>query len=131
MISLVLISHSYKLAEGLKELVEQLVHDKVKVIAAGGLDEDTIGTNVERIYNSLTEAMNPDGILVLVDLGSAVLSTEAAIDMLSEEDKKLVKISNASLVEGAVIGSIEASIGSDLEKTNKAAEDAKNLNKLN
>lgn len=130
MISIILISHSYKIAEGLKELVGQLVQDKVKVIASGGLDEDTIGTNVERIYNSLNEAKNPEGILVLVDLGSAVLSTEAAIDMLPEEDRKLVKISNAPLVEGAVIASIEASIGSDLEKSNKAAEDAKDLNKL-
>jgi len=130
MISLVLISHSFKIVEGIKELVEQLVQGKVKVLASGGLDEYTIGTNVERIYNSLMEAKNPDGILVLVDLGSSVLSTEAAIDMLPEEDRKLVKISNAPLVEGAVIASIEASIGSDLEKTNKAAEDAKKLNKL-
>jgi len=106
MIAIVLVSHSYAVASGTKALADQMSQGRVQVFAAGGLDEQTIGTNVERIHNALTQAMNPDGVLVLLDLGSAVLSAQMAVEMLSPEDQARVVLSEAPLVEGAVIASV-------------------------
>ena len=130
MIAIVLVSHSYEVAVGASKLARQMCQDRVTIIDAGGLSETEIGTNVERIHNALQQAMNPDGVLVLLDLGSAILSTQMAIEMLPEEDQPLVILSEAPLVEGAIIAAIEASVGNDLNKVNAAAEAASSLRKL-
>jgi dihydroxyacetone kinase phosphotransfer subunit len=130
MIGIVVISHSPKIAEGVRELAEQMTQGKVRIIDAGGVDEQTIGTNAEKILAALNELADADGILVLVDLGSAVMSAQVAIEMLPEDRQALVKISNAPLVEGAVIAAIESSIGKDLDEVNAASEAAHYLNKL-
>lgn len=131
MIGIVIVSHSSLISEGVKDLASEMTQGRVKIIPAGGVDDSpTIGTNAERIYQALLEASNPDGVLVLADLGSAVLSTQAAIEMLPEADQKHVLLSNAPLVEGAVIAAAQASIGNDLEAVNAAAEAASTMNKL-
>jgi phosphoenolpyruvate---glycerone phosphotransferase subunit DhaM len=132
MIAIVVVSHSYHIAEGTKALADQMSQGRVRVLAAGGLDENNIGTNVERIYAALKKATayTEDGVLVLLDLGSAVLSTQMAVEMLSEADQKRVLISEAPLVEGAIIASVEASLGHSLEQVNRAAEAANTLRKL-
>ena len=130
MTGIVIISHSSKIAEGIKELAEQMVHGKAKVIAAGGLDDKTIGTNAERILVALNKLSDASGILVMVDLGSAVMSARAAIEMLPEYRQGAIKISNAPLVEGSIIAAIEASIGADLDQVNAAAEATREVNKL-
>jgi PTS hybrid protein len=130
MISIVIVSHSYQIAEGVKTLALEMAKGKVKILAAGGLDSSTTGTNAVRILEALQEANNPDGTLVMADLNSAILSTQTAIEMLPEADQKRVKISNAPLVEGAIFAAIQASIGSDLETVNAEAEAASTLDKL-
>lgn len=130
MIAIVLVSHSPKVAQGTKDLADQMSQGRVKVIAAGGVDDHTIGTNVDRIHAALIEAMNDDGVLVLLDLGSAVLSTQMAIEMLPEDQQQRVKISEAPLVEGGVIASVEASLGHTLDKVNDAAEATSTMRKL-
>ncbi len=130
MIGIVIVSHSPLIAEGVRDLASEMTQGKVKIIPAGGLDDTTIGTNAERIYQALLEASNPDGVLVLADLGSAVLSTQAAIELLPEADQKYILLSNAPLVEGAVVAAVQASIGDTLEAVNAAAEAASTMNKL-
>ncbi len=130
MVGIVIVAHSYKLAEGVKELAEQMSQGRVSIVAAGGLDKDTIGTNAERILKAISEAYQEDGVLIMVDLGSAILSTEMAIEMLPEEQRKGVKISNAPLVEGAMAAVVEASLGSSLEKVNASALAVVNLPKV-
>jgi dihydroxyacetone kinase phosphotransfer subunit len=107
-----------------------MAQGKTKVIAAGGLDDETIGTNAERILAALNELSDADGILVMVDLGSAVMSAQVAIELLPEERQGVVRISNAPLVEGSIIAAIEASIGADLDQVNAAAEATRELSKL-
>lgn len=124
MVSLVIVSHSARLAQGVKELVEQTVQGRVRVFAAGGLDADTLGTNVETVLQALVEADNPRGTLVLVDLGSAVLSAEAALELLDPEMRTRVRLCAAPLVEGAVAAGVQASLGSDLESVCREALDA-------
>jgi phosphoenolpyruvate---glycerone phosphotransferase subunit DhaM len=130
MISLVIVSHSPKVAEGVKELAEQMSQKRVKIFAAGGVDDQTIGTNVERIHNTLQEAVKEDGALVLLDLGSAVLSAQMAVEMLEPEHQSKVKLSEAPLIEGAIIASVEASLGHSLEAVNAAAEATISMRKL-
>jgi len=130
MIAIVVVSHSAKVAEGVKELAEQMSQNRVKILAAGGVDEHTIGTNAERIYTALTEAMNDNGVLVLLDLGSAAMSAQFAVEMLPAEQQGRVRLSQGPLVEGAIIAAIEASGGNDLDTVNAAAEAAAQLPKL-
>ena len=130
MIGLVLVSHSYALSQGLQEMARQMVHDRVKVAAAGGLDDVTIGTNAERIAEAIRQVYSPDGVLVLLDLSSALLSTQMAIEMLPVAWQPQIKLSGAPLVEGAMMAAIEASLGHDLEVVNSAAEAARSIEKI-
>lgn len=124
MIGIVLISHSYELAQGLLSMTQQAGHDRIKVAAAGGVDEHTVGTNAERIYAAIEQAYSPDGVLILYDLGSALLSTQIALEMLPPERQRNILLSKAPFVEGAVIAAVEASLERSLEAVNTAAEAA-------
>ena len=121
MVNIVIVSHSAKVAAGVKELAEQMTRGRVKVFATGGLDSETLGTNVETILHTLTEADNPDGTLVLMDLGSAILSAETAIELLPPEMRSRVRFCAAPLVEGAIAAGVQASLGSDLEAVSQEA----------
>ncbi|MPN54156.1 Protein-lysine deacetylase [bioreactor metagenome] len=89
-----------------------------------------IGTDAVRISRAIAEADTGDGVVVLADLGSAVLSTETAMEFLTEEAQSRVRIADAPIVEGAVSAAIQATIGSPLEKVADAAERAHTLHKL-
>jgi len=130
MISIVIVSHSAQIADGLKILAEQISQGKIKIYTAGGVDDNTIGTNVERIHKALQDAKNPEGVLVLLDLGSAVMSTEMAVEMLSKEDQALVRMSDAPLVEGTIIAAVEASLGNSLDEVKESAEATATMSKL-
>ncbi|GAG58215.1 unnamed protein product, partial [marine sediment metagenome] len=121
MVGIVIVAHSAKLAEGIKELAEQMSQGRVLIAAAGGLDNNTIGTNAERIFEAINAVYQPDGVLILLDLGSAVLSTEIAIQMLDLEKQSKVLMSEAPILEGAIAATVEASIGSSLKKVDNAA----------
>lgn len=132
MIGVVLVSHSYLLAQGLHDFVSQVAKDKVNIAHAGGVDEVTLGTNAERIKHAIETVYSPEGVLVLVDLGSALLSVETAIDMLPAKMKPHIKLSNAPLVEGAYVAVVQASLelGESLEELNAIAEAAKDMQKI-
>ncbi len=130
MVGIVIVSHSAKVADGVKEMAEQMSQGRVPIAAAGGVDDETMGTNAERIFAALQEAYSPDGVLVLMDLGSAVMSAQMAIEMLDEEKRGLVRMSDAPLVEGAIVAAVESSLGRTLEEVNKAAEAAGNMRKI-
>lgn len=122
MVGIVIVAHSRKLAEGVKELADQMSQGKVSIVAAGGLDNnDTIGTSVDRILKAINDAYHTKGVLVLMDLGSAVLSTKMAIQMLPSEKQTKIVMSEAPIVEGSIIAAVEASIGSTLEKVDSTA----------
>lgn len=132
MIALVIVSHSPKVAQGVKELAEQMVGDKVPIYPAGGVDDDTIGTNAERIADALKKAAGvaDDGVLIFVDLGSAVMSARMAIEMLEEEQKAKMRLTTAPLVEGSVIAAVEAATGRSLDEVERAALATRQMEKL-
>ena len=130
MVGIVLVSHSALLARGLQEITAEMSHSQVKIVAAGGIDNQTMGTNAERIRRAIESVYSLDGVLILFDLGSALLSTEVALESLTSEMRENIVISDAPMVEGAVVAAVEASLGRSLARVNAAAEAARNMPKL-
>jgi len=129
-VGLVVVSHSAKIAEGVVELAGQMA-GQVRIRAAGGTDDGGIGTDATLIAAAIAAADEGDGVLVLVDLGSAVLSAQLAIDELVEEETRhRVRIAEAPVVEGAVVAAIQASTGSSLDEVDQAARDAATMTKV-
>src|SRR5579883_590056 len=124
-VSLVIVSHSARLAEGVAELAGQMASGKVAIAAAGGAADGSLGTSLEKVLAALEQVDGPDGTLVLLDLGSAAMVAEMAVEAFAAHYR--VMLSPASLVEGAVIAAVEASIGNSLEEVAEAAAAAHTL----
>jgi PTS hybrid protein len=133
-VGIVVVSHSGELAEATVALVRQLANlaeDGPRLVAAGGLDDGTLGTDAVRIAAAITEADAGAGVVVVADLGSAVLSTATAIDeLLPPEQAARSVISGGPLVEGTFVAAVQASAGDDLDGVRAAADDASALDKL-
>lgn len=129
-VNLVLVSHSLQLAEGVRELAAQMTQGKVRIAVAGGTADGRLGTDANAILAAIEEVRGPEGVLVLVDLGSAVLSTQLAIEQLPDGPGGQVLLSNAPFVEGAVIAAVEASIESGLDAVAAAALGARQMEKV-
>jgi phosphocarrier protein FPr len=125
-IGIVIVSHSAKLAEGVVELARNMGGADIRIQAAGGLDmpEQPLGTDPMLILNAIEGVYSDDGVLVLMDLGSAILSAEMAIDMLPEEKRNKVILCEAPIVEGAVAAAVQARIGSPLQQVAAEARGA-------
>lgn len=130
MVGVVLVSHSRKLAEGLKELLDQLSQGRIRVEAAGGTEDGGLGTDAVRIQAAVEAADQGDGVLVLMDLGSAVLSARTALEFLAPDLAARTVLGEGPLVEGAVAAAVEASAGSSLEEVRRVAEEAAGYRKL-
>ena len=130
MVGIVIVSHSSKVAEGIREMALQMANPDQKIIAAGGTDAGGIGTDAVKILNAINEADDGDGVVLLVDLGRAVLSAEVAMEMLEEIVRERVRIADTPILEGSISAVVEASIGSPLEAVVATAEEAREINKL-
>ncbi|HET7516844.1 MAG TPA: dihydroxyacetone kinase phosphoryl donor subunit DhaM [Actinomycetes bacterium] len=129
-VGLVVVSHSAKIAQGVVEMAGQMA-EGVRILAAGGADDGGIGTDATLIAEAIAAADEGDGVLILVDLGSAVLSAQVAIDeMVEEETRGRVRIAEAPLVEGAVVAAIQARTGSDLDQVDETARGAARMVKV-
>src|SRR6476659_5488661 len=113
MVGLVVVSHSAKLAEGVAELMRGMAGADVRIATAGGMDlpDQPLGTDANLIHQAIEQVYSPDGVAVLVDLGSAILSTDLALEMLSPEQREHVKIAPAPLVEGGMAAAVQARLG--------------------
>lgn len=118
-VGLVIVSHSARIAEGVVELAAQMA-PTVTIVAAGGTDDGGIGTSFDRVQAALGEADSGDGVVVLCDLGSAVLTTETAIDFAAEPER--IRIADAPIVEGAVAAAVAAEAGGSMDEVVAAAE---------
>jgi len=113
-VGLVIVSHSAQLAVGVAELAGQMAQGATSIVTAGGGANDILGTSVDKIHAAIQAADGPDGVLVLLDLGSAILATEMALELLSSEQNNRIALSFAPLVEGAIAAAIESSLGRSL-----------------
>lgn len=128
MVGLILVSHSKEIAEGTADLVRQMAGD-VEMRPVGGDPDGGIGTDPERLQSAIEET-GADEILVFVDIGSAVLSTEAVVEMLDEPLRGKVRLVDAPLVEGAFAAGVMASTGADAGECIEAAVEARTVSKL-
>lgn len=129
MVGIVIVSHSQKVAEGIRDMALQMSKPEQKIIAAGGLDNNKIGTDVMKISEAIITANTGDGVIVMVDLGSAVMSTDTALELFDSEMRDQVKIADAPILEGTISATVEASLGSPLAKVLATAEGARNFKK--
>src|SRR3954447_20722978 len=118
MVGLVVVSHSRRLADAAVALASEMVHgDDLRIAVAAGLDDDTFGTDAVAIESALTEADDGDGVVVLMDLGSAVLSAELALELLpDDETRSRITLCAAPLVEGLVAAAVAAAGGASRQE---------------
>ncbi|MDZ5783844.1 dihydroxyacetone kinase phosphoryl donor subunit DhaM [Marinococcus luteus] len=128
-VSIIVISHSKELADGIVDLVSQTKQEDVSIAAAGGTEDGEIGTSVDRITGAVESVTTEEGVLLLFDIGSALMNAELALEMLPELEGRIT-IADAPLVEGAYIAAVEAGMGKTLEEVKKAAESAKEWKKI-
>jgi phosphoenolpyruvate-protein phosphotransferase/dihydroxyacetone kinase phosphotransfer subunit len=117
-IGIVLVSHSPKVAEGVAELAREMGGADIRLEPVGGLDlpERPMGTDAVLVMQAIERVWSEDGVLVLMDLGSAVLSAEMALDMLPPDRRDRVLLCEAPFVEGAVAAAVAAKLGRSLQE---------------
>ncbi|MFD5086987.1 dihydroxyacetone kinase phosphoryl donor subunit DhaM [Kitasatospora sp. NPDC058406] len=126
-VGIVLVSHSARLAAGLKELLGELASDAVRVVVAAGTETGGLGTSYDLIARAVAEADAGAGVVVLPDLGSSVLT---AVTVLEDDPRPGVVLVDAPFVEGAVSAAVTASTGAALSEVVAAAEEARGFRKL-
>jgi len=130
LVGIVIVSHSAQIGVGTVELARQLAGDDLRIEWAGGTADGELGTDAVAIMTAITAADTGAGVVVLVDLGSAVLATQTALELLGPDAAARVRLSGGPLVEGAVVAAVQASVGDDLGAVLAAAEEAASLPKI-
>lgn len=126
MVGIVIVSHSEKIAQGVIDLCKQMAAD-VPMAAAGGLPGGEIGTDFRRIYEAVEAVRSDDGVVILFDMGSALMTTEMVMEQF--EDVK-IKLADAPVVEGAIAAAIASAVGHPLERVLEEARQAVETPKL-
>lgn len=126
MVGIVIVSHSWQLAVGVQELAKQMVQGKVPLAIAGGVDdpENPLGTDAIQVQQAIASVYSDAGVIVLMDLGSALMSAEMALEFLPEQQRQQVRLCEAPLVEGAIAAVVAAAAGSDIEQVITEAREA-------
>ncbi|AYW46105.1 dihydroxyacetone kinase phosphoryl donor subunit DhaM [Tetragenococcus koreensis] len=123
--SLLLLSHSKEITDGIKKMIEQMqTSSEVSIYSLGGTADNEIGSDPTKIVDAVNEAAEEDTFLVFADIGSAILNAEMAQDMLEEEQQNRYYLVDAPLVEGAFAAAITAGTSNDLEQVMSEAKKA-------
>ena len=124
MVGLVLVSHSKRLAESVSELVRQMTTRTFPIAVAAGVGDnhDELGTDAVHIADVLQTLDCPEGVLVLMDLGSAVLSAQTALELLGASAIHPIRLCSAPLIEGAIAAAVQAQAGATLDEVAREAE---------
>jgi PTS hybrid protein len=126
MVGVVVVSHSAEIARGVVELAGQMAGGEVRLEGVGGDSHGTLGTDEGRVREAIHRADDGDGVAILADLGSAVLT----IRHILESGNGGVRLADAPVVEGAVAAAVVASMGLPLDEVVNAAEEARDARKL-
>ncbi|KAB8190001.1 phosphoenolpyruvate--protein phosphotransferase [Nonomuraea phyllanthi] len=124
MVGIVLVAHSAGLAAEAAALARGIAGPGTPVAAAGGTDDGGLGTSVDLIEAALRDVDQGDGVLLIPDLGSSVLTAR-----LLEEDGRVV-VADVPFVEGAIAAAVAAGAGAALADVLEAAEEARAYRKL-
>ena len=126
MVGIVVVSHSQRLAEGAVELAKMMAHE-ARIAPAGGLEDGSAGTSFEKISAAVEEVYSDDGVAILMDMGSAVMTAEMVIEAM--DDKKIIML-DGPVVEGTIVASLEAMMGTPLEELQAKVEESRYTKKL-
>lgn len=126
MVGLVIVSHSENLAKSVVEFTAMMAKEAA-IAPAGGLEDGSFGTSFERIRHAIESVYSDDGVIVLMDLGSAVMTTEMVLEMM--EGKKAA-MADCPLVEGAVAASVSAAGGKSFEEILQELDKVREMRKL-
>jgi PTS hybrid protein len=126
-VGIVVVSHSSEIASGLAGLAGQMAGPEVRIEHAGGTADGSLGTDEGRVREAIRRADQGDGVVVLGDLGSAILTIRHVLDSKANGHVKLI---DAPIVEGAIAAAVVASAGSTLDQVAGAAEEARGARKL-
>jgi PTS hybrid protein len=127
LVGIVLVSHSLDLARGLADLASQVAGTEVRVEPAGGGPDGTLGTSGDAVRNAITRAECGQGVVVLADLGSAILTVR---HLLEGQANGHIRLVDAPFVEGAVAAAVMSAAGQSLEDVARAAEEARGASKF-
>ncbi|MUO33826.1 dihydroxyacetone kinase phosphoryl donor subunit DhaM [Enterococcus gallinarum] len=123
--SILLVSHSQQLTDGLKAMIEDMSDSEtVTLFSLGGTAEGELGSDPTKIVEAVSQSPDAEQILVFADLGSAVLNAELAYDMLEPEQQTRYHLIDAPLVEGAFAAAITAGFSDDLSQITAEAQKA-------
>ena len=126
MVGIVIVSHSLKLAEGVVE-ISKMMAAQAPIVAAGGLEDGSLGTSYEKISAAIEKVYSDDGVMILPDMGSSVMTTEM---VLEDFDKPRVKMIDCPLVEGAVLAAVESLGGKTFEEISRRMEKVRTTKKF-
>jgi phosphoenolpyruvate---glycerone phosphotransferase subunit DhaM len=127
-VGIVVVSHSAEIAAGTVALAAQMAGPEVVIQAAGGTADGRLGTDADRVRAAIAGADSGDGVAVLGDLGSAILTVR---EVLACGDAGCnVRLLDAPLVEGTVTAAVTASTGLSLDEVSEATEGARAVGKL-
>jgi phosphocarrier protein FPr len=117
-VGIVIVAHSSELAEAIKLLAQQMLRKAVPLVSVGGIDDpvNPFGTDATKIQKAIESVFSEDGVIVLMDLGSALLSAEMSLEFLSDEKRKRVHLCEAPLVEGTIAAAVQSEAGGSLEQ---------------
>ena len=117
MVGIVIVPHSQKLAEGVIDLAA-LMAPETPMRAAGGMEDGGFGTSFEKINNAIEEIYSDDGVVILMDLGSAVMTTEMVLEMMEDRNIKMI---DCPIVEGAIAAAVVAAGNASMDEVIQVA----------
>jgi dihydroxyacetone kinase phosphotransfer subunit len=124
MVGIVVVSHSPDLACAAVSLALEMLHGPApRIEIAAGTSDDRLGTDAARVAEAIVAADDGEGVVVIMDLGSALLSAELALELLPQPptDTRLV---SAAFVEGVFAAVIAGAAGAELDAVARDAEEA-------
>ena len=126
-VGIVLLSHSRAIAEGAADVAAQVSAGSVRIVGVGGTEDGRLGTSLDALAGAVDKVSAGAGVVIIPDLGSAVLTVKAYLADLESSD---VVVADAPFVEGAVAAAVTASGGAMLADVLAAAEGARDVRKL-
>jgi len=126
MVGIVIVSHSQKLAEGVAEVAQMMAQD-VPIAAAGGLENGELGTSYDKISAAIDSVYSEDGVVVIADIGSSIMTVEIVLEDMQRDNVKLL---DCPIVEGAILAAVESAGGFNLENLAARVERARGMSKF-
>ncbi len=126
MVGIVVVSHSQKLAEGVVDIAKVMA-ENVPIVAAGGLEDGTLGTSYDRIHDAIESVYSEEGVVMIADMGGSIMTIEIVLEDMEREN---IVMLDCPLVEGAILAAVESKNGRNLEDLKDFVERARATKKL-